>query len=159
MSARDQHKTWKIRTVAMSLATIICAPCAAVAASGGQIFFAGMIVAPPYSIATASGTSSAAATTAGAGQSGPATATVTFAAEPASPPYAEVTLATMQLASTGNGSKAASPFVEKFADGNGHRLTPDQSGTYHLGASGGTLQIKAPDSSAQTPVIVVTSYD
>ncbi|WP_233863296.1 hypothetical protein [Paraburkholderia adhaesiva] len=143
----------------MSIATIICTPCAAVAASSGRIFFSGMIVAPPYSIETVSGTSSAGTTTAGVGHSEPATATVTFAAAPSSPPYAEVALATMQPASTGTGSKAASPFVEKFFDGNGHRLTPDQSGIYHLGASGGTLQIKGPDSSAQTPVIVVTNYD
>jgi hypothetical protein len=159
MNERDQHKGWKTGMAAMSIAALFCAPCAAVAASSGEIHFAGMIVAPPYSISTALAAPSAATAKAGVAQSAPATATVTFAAEPTSPPYAEVAVMSIQPASTGDGSKAGSPLVSKFTDGNGHALTPDQTGHYQLGASGGTLQIKAPESSAQTLAIVVTSYE
>jgi hypothetical protein len=144
---------------AISIAATICTPCAAHAAGGGEIHFAGMIVAPPYSISTAPASSSGATATAGVARSGAATTTVTFAAEPASPPYAEVALMTMQRASADEGSKTPAPLAAKFTDGEGHRLTPDQTGHYHLGASGGTLQIKTPESPAQTLAVVVTSYD
>lgn len=159
MNERNQRNGWKTGMAAMSIAAAICAPCAAVAAGSGEIQFAGMIVAPPYSISTAPTSSLGATATAGVAQSGPATTTVTFAAEPASPPYAEVALVTMRRASANDDSNAARPVVTKFTDGNGRRLTPDQTGHYHLGASGGALQIKAPESSAQTLAVVVTSYD
>jgi type 1 fimbria pilin len=159
MNERDQHKGWRTGMAAMSIAATLCAPCAAVAAGGGEIHFSGMIVAPPYSISTSSASSPSATAPAGVAQSGPATTTVTFAAEPTSPPYAEVALTTMQRASTGDGSNTARPLAVKFTDGDGHRLTPDQTGHYHLGASGGSMQIKAPDSSAQTLAVVVTNYD
>jgi hypothetical protein len=159
MNERDQHKGWKIGMAAMSIAAAFCAPGAAIAASSGEIHFAGMIVAPPYSISTALAAPWAATAKAGVAQSAPATTSVTFTAEPTSPPYAEVALLTMQPASTGNGSKTGSPLVAQFTDGNGHRLTPDQTGHYRLGASGGTLQIKAAESPAQTIAVVVTSYD
>lgn len=159
MNARDWHKVWKTGTAAMSISACICAPCAAVAASGGTIQFTGMIVAPPFSIATAFAAPSGTTVTAGVGQSGPATTTITFAAAPNSPPNAEIALATIPPASAGNGLKTASPVVARFSDGDGHRLTPDQYGYYHLGASGGTLVLKAPDSATRTFAVVVTSYD
>jgi hypothetical protein len=159
MNERTQHSGWKTGMAAMSLAALFCAPCAAVAASSGEIHFAGMIVAPPYSISTTLAAPSAATAKAGVARSAPATATVTFAAEPTSPPYAEVAVMTIQPASTGDGSRTGSPLVSTFTDGNGHPLTPDQTGHYQLGASGGTLQIKAPESPAQTLAVVVTSYE
>lgn len=160
MSARCRNKVWTIGALPLSIACIAaCAPCTVAAASGGAIQFRGAIVAPPYRIAAALAAPSAAAVAASAGQSASSMTTITFAAEPNSPPHAAVVLTTMRPANAGSVLKTALPLVAQVSDGDGRRLKPDHRGNYRLGASGGALVLKAPKSAAQTFAVVETSYD
>jgi hypothetical protein len=129
--------------IAVSVAAAgVCVSDMASAASGGTIYFQGVLLAPSYSIDTLSGRSAGNGgnfeTEGIAGTDGQMS--VSFVASQANPPSARV--------SALNGTDVS------FRDGNGKRIGHDANGAYRIGAAGGVLSMKG-----EKAATIVTTYD
>ncbi|SAK58963.1 hypothetical protein [Caballeronia ptereochthonis] len=141
----------------LASATVCCSLAAeATAATGGVITFTGALVAPSFdvSVGSAPGSHAPFAAQTQITDTRGRTTYVTFVPEPNNPPNAEVSL------SVAGHATGADALAADFTDGKGHIVRPDARGTYHVGALGGTLSMRANDDAPASPkqVTLMTNY-
>jgi len=153
MTNGNWHGRAPARTIAAVAVALFVAPLTASAASGGTITFIGAITAPPLQISAAPmvsamrlGAANAQAASQGAGVA------VSFNAAPGVLSGADVALQPARAAQSRDAVAA------RFVDSGGRVVAP-HDGHYRVGRDGGVLSLSPKASRADTPVIVVVSYD
>jgi len=136
--------------MAVAAATTLCVSAAAWA-DGGTIRFVGAVLAPTFDIAMAHGPSAASMTMAGRQDFDAANGVTTVAYTSAlnAAPRAEVSVVAPN-GSTPEGASAQPRRIRVgFTDGSGRRVSPDATGRYFVGASGGVLTLAQKRSKAE----------
>ncbi|KND54402.1 hypothetical protein BPUN_4736 [Candidatus Paraburkholderia kirkii] len=149
---RDATRPGRI-ALASALAGCLVAT-AATAATGGVITFTGALVAPSFDVSVGGSAPGSHASVAQTQIASGKTTYVTFVPEPNNPPNAELSL------SVAGHATGADTLAADFRDGKGHVVGPDARGTYHVGALGGTLSMRAKDDAPSSPtrVTLMTNY-
>lgn len=135
----------------------VCFPVAVMATpgNGGVITFLGALTAPAFTVsagAVADAHASTAARTQGSDTT-EGTTYVTFVPDPNNPPNADLSL------SAAGQAVSAKTLDARFRDGKGRIVKPNAGGTYHVGALGGTLAVRAnDDATSPMQVTLVTNY-
>lgn len=153
---RDTSQGWASGQVAAALAavaaTLLAAPLAASAASGGgTITFEGAITAPSLEVAASPAIPAMRVRTGNTQASDQAGVDLAFNSSPGVVSGADVALEVV-------GARPGDAVAARFVDSMG-RAPAAREGHYRVGRDGGVLSMSPKRTGAQTPVIVVVSYD
>ncbi|CAE6868605.1 hypothetical protein R75461_08439 [Paraburkholderia nemoris] len=161
MKAKARGTGWRTHTL-LAMTAMSCGLHSAGAATGGTIYFTGMIVAPALEVSSVvlpPASSVRVTTQAGASAS---TVAVTFRVPSGGVPGVDVSWQVNGATASQSGAAAPDMPAARFADGRGHVVAPAPDGRYHVGSNGATLLLGAKSGdplSAGRALTVVLSYD